>query len=84
VTSANTEYAVEAFEYGVIDFIGKPFKQEHLKAAFERVDGKENSNKQRKYLPIKNMIQLKCAILKILYQLSAEDITANVNARGLG
>ncbi len=37
VVSANTEQALRAFEYGVIDFVPKPFSQERLAAALARV-----------------------------------------------
>ena len=38
IISANTERALEAFEYGVLDFIAKPFKQERLHKALERLE----------------------------------------------
>ncbi|MFT4924709.1 MAG: two-component system response regulator LytT [Phenylobacterium sp.] len=37
VVSANTERAIEAFEYGVLDFVGKPFNQQRLEKAFDRL-----------------------------------------------
>lgn len=36
VVSAYTDKAIEAFEYGVLDFIGKPFTQERLNKAINR------------------------------------------------
>lgn len=36
IISANTHQAIEAFEYGVLDFIAKPFTAERLAKAFER------------------------------------------------
>jgi len=54
VISANTDRAIEAFEYGVLDFIGKPFKQERLQQALNKVDGIAGPTAQsRKYLPVK-------------------------------
>jgi len=41
IVSANTEQALRAFEYGVIDFVPKPFSKERLAAAFARVTEKE-------------------------------------------
>lgn len=38
VISANTDRALEAFELGVVDFVAKPFTQERLSQAFERID----------------------------------------------
>lgn len=37
IVSANTEQALRAFEYGVIDFVPKPFSQERLAQALQRV-----------------------------------------------
>ena len=36
IVSANTDRALEAFQYGVIDFVPKPFTRERLAAAFRR------------------------------------------------
>ena len=40
VVSANTHRALEAFEYGVLDFIPKPFTLERLQKAFDRFNDK--------------------------------------------
>ena len=37
IVSANTDQALRAFEYGVIDFVAKPFTEERLTQALERV-----------------------------------------------
>lgn len=37
IVSANTEHALRAFEYGVLDFVPKPFTQERLAHALARV-----------------------------------------------
>jgi DNA-binding LytR/AlgR family response regulator len=37
IVSANTDQALRAFEYGVIDFVPKPFSRERLAQAFQRV-----------------------------------------------
>src|SRR5688572_26635452 len=37
IVSANTDQALRAFEYGVIDFVPKPFTQERLAQALQRV-----------------------------------------------
>jgi len=38
VVSANTDRALEAFEYGVLDFVPKPFDRSRLIKAFERLE----------------------------------------------
>lgn len=37
IVSANTEYALQAYEHGVIDFVAKPFSEGRLAEAFRRV-----------------------------------------------
>ncbi len=39
IVSANTDRALEAFQYGVLDFVPKPFTRERLAQAFARVRG---------------------------------------------
>lgn len=54
VVSANTDRAIEAFEYGVLDFVGKPFNQERLAKAFERFDNQaEHNNQTCRHLSVK-------------------------------
>lgn len=38
IVSANTDRALEAFEYGVIDFVPKPVHEERLKKALQRLE----------------------------------------------
>ena len=40
VVSANTDRALEAFELGVLDFVGKPFTQERIEKALKRYTDK--------------------------------------------
>lgn len=41
IVSANTEQALRAFEYGVLDFVPKPFSRERLEQALARVTERE-------------------------------------------
>lgn len=41
VVSAYTDRAIEAFELGVLDFVGKPFGRERLAEAFRRIKAPE-------------------------------------------
>lgn len=41
IVSANTEHALRAFEYGVVDFVPKPFSRERLAQALDRVTARE-------------------------------------------
>jgi two-component system, LytTR family, response regulator LytT len=54
IISANTNRAVEAFEYGVLDFIPKPYSEERLKAAFHRLKSSHAMDGHAiKYLSVK-------------------------------
>ena len=54
IISANKEQALAAFEYGVLDFVPKPFNRERLESAFNRVLSKERiGTSQIKLLAIK-------------------------------
>lgn len=54
IISANINRAVEAFEYGVLDFIPKPYSVERLKAAFQRLQSSHAVDGHAiKYLSVK-------------------------------
>ena len=50
IISAYTDQAILAFEYGVIDFVPKPFNKDRLRLAFDRYFGRITGPKQTKYL----------------------------------
>lgn len=54
VVSAYKDQAITAFEYGVLDFVPKPFNKERLEQAFNRVEAKEKQATQIKYLAVKS------------------------------
>jgi len=54
VISANKEQALTAFEYGVIDFVPKPFNRDRLEIAFNRTITKEKTEtSELKFLAVK-------------------------------
>jgi DNA-binding LytR/AlgR family response regulator len=54
IVSANVEQALKAFEYGVLDFVPKPFTQERLAQAFARATDREGrSAGAAKFLAVK-------------------------------
>ncbi|WP_298316668.1 LytTR family DNA-binding domain-containing protein [uncultured Aquimarina sp.] len=54
VISAYKEQAITAFEYGVLDFVPKPFNQERLERAVQRITTKETTTVNTvKYLAVK-------------------------------
>ncbi|HET6724678.1 MAG TPA: LytTR family DNA-binding domain-containing protein [Gammaproteobacteria bacterium] len=54
VVSANTDRAIEAFEYGVLDFVPKPFSTERLAQAFERLSGRHTEGASLRYLVVRH------------------------------
>lgn len=53
IISAHSEQAVEAFKYGVLDFVTKPFDEDRLKQAFDRYfDRIERKELNTKYVSI--------------------------------
>lgn len=50
IISAYTDRAITAFEYGVIDFIPKPFDLKRLRLAFDRYYGRAQNPQKAKYL----------------------------------
>ncbi len=53
VVSAYKDQAITAFEYGVLDFVAKPFNKERLEKAFNRLEAREKPETPIKYLAIK-------------------------------
>lgn len=52
IVSAYTDQAIHAFEYGVLDFVGKPFNQDRLEKAVARYEASQSHSKTR-YLSVK-------------------------------
>jgi two-component system response regulator LytT len=55
IVSAYTERAIEAFEYGVIDFVPKPYNIERLRQAFDRYFGRAEVPGSVKYLVFRKL-----------------------------
>ena len=77
VISAQTERALEAFEYGVLDFVPKPFSSDRLSKAFARLGGGEHSESSGiKYLAVKDTARIKLVNLsEVLYIKGAGNYT---------
>jgi two-component system, LytTR family, response regulator LytT len=53
VVSANTDRALEAFQYGVLDFVPKPYEPERLRAALSRMEQGGAARPAAKYLSVR-------------------------------
>lgn len=68
VISAYKDQAITAFEYGVLDFVPKPFNQYRLERAFDRVMSKQEPETPVKYLAVKKRQRIQLVpIEELLY-----------------
>lgn len=75
VVSANTDRAIDAFGFGVLDFVPKPFDQSRLFAAFERLS---LTTTQVRMYPLKFLAIKKVGTIKLI------DINQVVYFKGAG
>ena len=54
VISANTDRAIEAFDYGVLDFVSKPINKKRFERAIEKYFDTQKTNSKTKYLTVRN------------------------------
>ncbi len=74
VVSANSDRAVEAFQYGVLDFVPKPFDLERLKRALDRAGVKGPGQSPAKYLSVRKHGKVELLpVDKVLYLRGAGD-----------
>lgn len=65
IISASVDRAIEAFEYGVLDFIPKPYNMERLTAALNRIEsGHAPSGHAIKYLSVKKGFEIRVVPLQ--------------------
>jgi len=75
VISANISRAIEAFEYGVLDFIPKPYNIERLKAAFRRLKSSHALDGYAvKYLSVKTGFEIRIIPIEDIRYFKADNI----------
>lgn len=73
VISAYADKALMAFEYGVLDFIAKPFERKRLEKAFSRLlGGSQNSYYGCRYLSVKKQGIIELIAIKDISYIQAE------------
>lgn len=84
VVSANTDHALRAFEFGVIDFVPKPFTQERLAQALARVtDLAGRAVQPAKFLAVKKHGRVELvAIEEVVFVQGAGNYSELVRADG--
>jgi len=79
IISAYTNKAIEAFDYGVLDFVGKPFTVARLEKAFDRYENfKEKNTNPTKYISVKNNNKLLLLKVEDIRYIKAADIYSNI------
>lgn len=82
IVSANTERAIEAYEFGVLDFIPKPFEKKRLIKAFERLEGeRESGGSNTNVLVIKNRGRLSMIDIKDVLFIKGAGDYSEINLR---
>jgi two-component system response regulator LytT len=83
IVSANTDRAIQAYEYGVLDFIPKPFEKERLMRAFERLEkpGRNNAQQPAQVLVVRNQGRLQLIPVEEVHYLKGAGDYAEVHLR---
>ncbi|MGS2765081.1 LytR/AlgR family response regulator transcription factor [Sinomicrobium sp. M5D2P9] len=80
VVSAYTDRAIEAYEYGVMDFVGKPFKKERIAKALNRyLEGIPVRERSLKQLAVKGKAGLEFINMKSVKFIQAAGIYAELH-----
>ncbi|GAB5379288.1 MAG: LytTR family DNA-binding domain-containing protein [Aliiglaciecola sp.] len=78
VISAYAERAIEAFEFGVLDFVAKPFTQQRLCAALSRFN-EQRAHHATKYISIKRLGKLELKPLNSVSYIKADNIYSEIH-----
>lgn len=82
VISANTDRAIEAFHYGVLDFVPKPLDPERMRKALERYDNATGGAAEpMRYLSVRSEDTLKLLPLEEILYLEGSDNDVIIHLR---
>jgi DNA-binding LytR/AlgR family response regulator len=85
VVSANIDRAIEAFEYGVIDFIPKPYNEERLRKALDRFDNHHAAQYRGvKYLSIRRPGGIRLVDIRDIKYVKGADVYTEIYLRNDG
>ena len=80
VISAYRDRAIEAFEYGVLDFVGKPFRKDRLEKALQRVLNKNlKPDHPVRFLPVKKQGKIYLVRVRDLRYVQGANIYAELH-----
>lgn len=82
VVSAHADRAISAFEYGVTDFVAKPFTKERLQKALERARGRGTAASPRmKYLAVRRAGEVRAIEVADVQYLKGADDYCEIHCR---
>ncbi|RZK58375.1 MAG: response regulator [Pedobacter sp.] len=82
IVSANTDKAIMAFEYGVLDFVPKPFDEIRLAQAFKRINTNvKPSDESLKFLAVKKAGNIKLIDIDDLLFIKGAGIYSELHLR---
>lgn len=79
IISAHGDRAIEAFEFGVLDFIPKPFEQSRLTMALARSLGELATSQSPKYLQVKQKGKLLVVRIREVLYFKGADIYSEIH-----
>lgn len=79
IISAHSDRAIEAFEFGVLDFIPKPFEQSRLALALSRSLGESATVQSPKYLQVKQKGKLQMVRVSDVLYFKGSDIYSEIH-----
>ena len=85
VISANIDRALEAFEYGVMDFIAKPYNEDRIKKALDRLDNqKQFHNHNLKYLSVRRLGGIRLIAIRDIKFVKGADVYTELHLKNDG
>lgn len=72
IISAHADSAIRAFEFGVLDFVAKPFTEARLIKALERFDRRSPHNQNTQYLAVKKRGQIQLLAIQDIDYIEAD------------
>lgn len=73
ITSSNTNYAVQAFEFSVLDFLPKPFPKHRFESAIKKMKDVMNvRSKTIDYIPVKKEISVEMVSIQDISYLESD------------
>ena len=78
VVSANSDRAIEAFDLGVLDFVAKPFTQQRIQKAVDRLG--QIANTHIKFLPYKHLGNIELLPIEQIHYIKADGHYSLVNS----